>query len=444
MKTVTRPAIRQMVFLLIALSRTIITIAFWIATRISFRIQVRGQQHDKRLPSTYFGMAHRRDLDPIILIPIITFFRGWSALSNSLHFALRGDAFSPGFLARIVMEPRFIARFLRPINAGTVLPWLGALPLESLFRPTEEWIRELLRVSGDARAGDLLAPMIIYELAHASGESYEQIAGARLSQLLAWRYQAPLQHFYSSEIILGPARRKIDQRLVARMKQQIIDLGAWLQSGGSVLGSPEGQLSPDGTFRPINSALHRILRYAPASTTILPWYPTYDYMTTRRRISVFIEIGTAIENAPTLSKEQLEQQLYHSWIQAARFTCSLLASGFVMEASRAERSFTLDELSVAIHRQALSLAEAGRHVDRQLLHPGQARKLAARFLAYARRHHLVYRSGPNAWAPSPTHYNIKVRPMEVIYDMAPLLYCWNELQALLGEQGGMEGPDDGL
>jgi hypothetical protein len=435
MKTVTQPASRQIAFLLIALSRTIITIAFWIATRISFRIQVRGQQHDKRLPSTYFGMAHRRDLDPIILIPSITFLRGWSALSDNLHFALRGDAFSPGFLARIVMEPRLIARFLRPINAGTVLPWLGAQPLDSLFRPTEEWIRELLHVSGDALAGELLAPMIIYELAHATGESYQQIAGTRLSHLLAWRYQAPLQHFYSSEIILGPARRKIDQRLITRMKQQIIDLGAWLQSGGTILGSPEGQLSPDGKLWPINSALHRILRYAPAGTTILPWYPTYDYMTTRHRISVFIEIGAAIENAPTLSKENLEQQLHRSWIQAARFTCSLLASGFVMEASQTGRSFTLDEFTLAIHRQALSLAETGRHVDQHLLHPGQARKLAAGFLAYARRHHLVCRTGPNTWTPSPTHHNIKVRPMEVIYDIAPLLYCWNELQALLGEQG---------
>ncbi len=435
MNSNSQPVIRQVVSLLIAVCRTIITTAFWIATRLSYHVEIHGQQHDKRLPRTYFGMAHKRDLDPILLIPSIVFPRGWPGISGNIHFALRGDAFSPGYLARVVMEPRLISRFLRLLAIGTVLRWLGAHPLDSLLRPTEEWIRELLHVNGDTRAGEVLAPMIIYELADASGESYEQVADSQLSHLLSWRYQAALQHFYSSEIILGPSRRKIDSRLVTRIKQQLVELSTWLQSGGNVLGSPEGQLSSDGKLPPINSALHRLLREAPADTRVLPIYLTYDYMTTRRRISVFIDIGPAIEHASTLTKEDFDAQLRRGWMDAARFTCTQLASGFVMEVSRVpECSFTLDELTLAIHRQALSLAEAGRHVDRQLLHPGQARKLATGFLAYARRSGLVCRSGPNTWTPTLKEGTIKIRPMEVIYDVAPLLYSWNELQELLGDQ----------
>ena len=418
----------------IALCRTIIITAFWIATRISFHVEIHGLEHDKGEPRTYFGMAHKRDLDPIILIPSIIFHRGWLGRDKALHFALRGDAFSPGYLARIVMQPRWISRFLRLLSIGTILRWLGTHPTESLLRPTEEWIRELLNVEGDVPAGKVLAPMILCEIAGATGESCQQIADHPLSHLLSWRYHTALQYFYGSEILLSPARRLIERRLVSRIKQQLTDLSAWLQSDGSLLGSPEGQLSPDGKLQPVNPALHRILRNTPPDTRIIPIYLTYDYMTTRRRTSIFVDIAPAIEHAPTLATEDFDAQLRQAWLRTARFTCTQLASGFILEASCApRRSFTLDELTLAIHRQAVTLAEAGRHVDRHLLYPGHARKLAKDFLAYAERHALIRRSGLYTWTPSITEVPIKVRPMEVVYDMAPLLYSWNELQELLSD-----------
>jgi hypothetical protein len=371
----------------------------------------------------------------MFLIPSILFHRNWWELDRNVHFALRGDAFSPGYLARIVMQPRLISRFLRLLSIGTVLRWLGTHPMESLLRPTEEWIRELLRVEGDVPAGEVLAPMILYELAEVTGESCQQVADHHLSHLLSWRYHAALQHFYGSDILLGPSRRLIERRLVTRIKQQMADLSTWLQASGSLLGSPEGQLSPDGKLKPINSAFHRILSEAPADTRILPIYLTYDYMTTRRRISTFIDIAPAIEHAPTLSREDFDAQLRSAWLCSARFTCTQLASGFIRQASQTPiHSFTLDELTLAIHRQAVTLAGAGRHVDRHLLRLDDARKLAAGFLAYAERHALVHRSGSGTWTPSPTEATINVRPMEVAYDSAPLLYSWNELQELLSEQ----------
>ena len=425
---------RQIPFVLSALGRTIIATAFWIATRLSFHVEIHGLEHDRGEPGTYFGMAHKRDLDPIILIPSIIFRRDWRSREKAVHFALRGDGFSPGYLARTVMQPRWISRFLRPLSIGPVLRWLGTHPTESLFRPTEEWIRELLDVEGDVPAGAVLTPMILCEVGGATGESCQQIADHPLSHLLSWRYHTALQYFYDSEILLGPVRRRIERRLVSRIKQQLADLVAWLQSGGSLLGSPEGQLSPDGKLQPVNSALHRILRNAPPDTRIIPIYLTYDYMTTRRRVSIFVDTAPAIEHAPTLATEDFDSQLRLSWLHAARFTCTQLASGFIMEASQAPtRSFTLDELTLAIHRQAVTLAEAGRHVDRHLLHPGNTRKLAKGFLAYAERHALVRRSGDCTWTPSAKQAPIKVRPMEVAYDRAPILYSWNELQELLSD-----------
>src|ERR1700758_2782316 len=110
MNPVSKPGIRQIGIVLIAICRTIIAAAFWIATRLSFHVEIRGLEHDRAQPRTYFGMAHKRDLDPIVLIPSIIFHRGWRGLDGDVHFALRGDGFSPGYLARIVMQPRWISR----------------------------------------------------------------------------------------------------------------------------------------------------------------------------------------------------------------------------------------------------------------------------------------------------------------------------------------------
>jgi hypothetical protein len=332
------------------------------------------------------------------------------------------------------MQPHWISHFLRLLSIGTILRWLGAHPTESLLRPIEEWIRELLDVEGDVPAGKVLAPLILCEIAGATGESCKQVADNPLSHLLSWRYHAALQYYYGSEILLSPARRLVERRLVSRIKQQLADLSAWLQSGGSLLGSPEGKLSPDGKLQPVNPALHRILRNAPPDMRIIPIYLAYDYMTTRRRISIFVDIAPAIEHVPTLAAEDFDAQLRLAWLRAARFTCTQLASGFILEASRTPiRSFTLEELTLAIHRQAVTLAEEGRHVDRHLLHPGRARKLAKGFLAYAERQNLIRRSGPCTWTPTITEVPIKVRTMEVAYDTAPLLYAWNELQELLSD-----------
>ncbi len=87
MNTVSKPRIRLIAIVLIAACRTIIATAFWIATRLSFHVEIHGLEHDGGLPSTYFGIAHKRDLDPIILIPSIMFHRGWRGLSGDVHFA---------------------------------------------------------------------------------------------------------------------------------------------------------------------------------------------------------------------------------------------------------------------------------------------------------------------------------------------------------------------
>ena len=426
---------KQLGSLLLLICRVVIAGAFWVATRLTNEVKMSGQDYDSGAPRTYLGMAHKRDLDPLVLIPTLLFHHGWRRLRGDLRFALRGDAFSPGYLARIVMQPRWLSRFLRVLAIGPALRWLGTDSVEALLRPGEEWLRAALHNAGDRPAGEVVAPFLLESIAQASGETYEQIAHKRLSQLLSWKYHASLQHFYGAEALIGDVRRRSQQQHIARIKGELEGLDEWLWHGGSIYSSPEGHLSPDGRISSINSAFHRLMRAAPPDTRVVPIVLIYDFMTTRR-LRIFVDFTPAIEQAPTLSFDELDTTLRTSWLQHARFTCTQLAAGFLRQASQEGlSSFSLDDLAKNIHVRANKLASEGRHVDTHLLHLRSTRKRAKGFLAYAEHHLLVQRDAQGSYIPTVAEPPMMLRPREVGFDLAPLAYACNELEDMLSIAG---------
>jgi len=415
----------------LAICRAIIASAFWIASRIFHKVEVHGVEHDSFASRTYYGMLHKRDLDPIIIIPTVVFHRGWRGLAGDLHFALRNDGFSPGYLGRLVMRPRLLSRVLRLLSVGPALRWLGAHPVQDLLRPAEEWVREALQLGIESCVGDIFTSNFIEKLAIVTGESQEQITSYPLSQLLNWRYHHALQQYYSSEILILSMRRPLERRMIARIKDSITELNVWVSSGGSLFGSPEGHLSPDGKVSKINSNLHRILRHIPSDMRIVPISIMYDFMTVGR-MRIFVDFAPPIENAPLLPLDELDTRLRLAWLRSARITSTQLASGFLLNAVREGlSSVTLDDVVDNMFHQAVSLANAGRNVDQYLLTQNQTRKRALDFLAYAERHELIRRIGTNAWELTLNETAIHVRPREVGYDQWPLTYAWNELQDIL-------------
>ena len=93
---------------LLVICRAIIASAFWVASRIFHKVEVHGVEYDSGASRTYYGILHKRDLDPIIILPTVVFHRGWRGLAGDLHFALRSDGFSFGYLGRLVMYPRLL------------------------------------------------------------------------------------------------------------------------------------------------------------------------------------------------------------------------------------------------------------------------------------------------------------------------------------------------
>ena len=416
---------------LVALCRTILASAFWLSIRLSTSLTIHGVKNDAGMPRTYLGMAHKRDIDPFILVPTIVFHRGWKALTRDVRFALRGDGFTHGFLARMVEHPRWLAWILRPLSVGPVLRWLGTYPTDGLLRPAEEWIREVLRVERDALAGTMLSPAFLQAFAQAAHLSPEQVHDLPLARLLAWRYHAILQKFYGPEILQGPQRRRIERRIVARIHTQIDEIVTYFWQDGSIFGAPEGQLSPDGRISSLYAGFHRMVRLAPPDLRVVPVALMYDFMTSGRP-RIFVDFAPAIEYAPKLSQAILDEQLRRAWLQHAHFTCTQLASGFLMERHcSTSPEFTLYDMAQSVYRQACKLATAGRHVDPQLLRPSGATRRARGYLAYVERRGLIQRCAEQKWKITFGELVIEVAPREVAYDDVPLLYAYNELQDLL-------------
>lgn len=413
--------------LLVALCRTIIVCAFWLAIRLSASLKISGVQYDTGMPRTYLGMTHKRDIDPFILVPAIVLRRGW----KEVRFALRGDGFTRGFLARMVVRPSWLARLLHPISVGPVLHWLGTYPLEGLLRPAEEWVREVLQAEGDLQAGTVLAPVFLRDFAQATQLSIEHVSPLPLSQLLAWRYHKALQRFYGPEMVLQTRRRPIKRRVTARIHLHLDEIVSCLWQGSSFFGSPEGQLSPDGHISPMNAGFHRIMRASPPDLRVVPISLIYDFMTTGRW-RIFADFAPAIEYAAKLPQPELDARLHRSWLLQAHFTCTQLASGFLMECQRSSSpEFTLDDLAHAVYQQACALATAGRHVDVQLLNPHGVTRRVKRYLAYVERRGLVRRGLAHSWKIAFDELAISIGPREVAYDDVPLLYAYHELQDLL-------------
>lgn len=415
-----------------ACSRLALMGIFWIAVRVANDVVFHGLEYVKGKRPSYFAMAHKRDLDPMIEVPSILARQGLRAMTDDVYFAMRSDAFSPGFLSRVVMYPRWFSRALRLLSLGSVLRFLGIRPLEDMHqRPAEMWIRDFIYAEGDMLAGDVLTPAFLQQLADVANESAESLSHQQLSHLLSWRYQAALQEFYSIDILQQQKHWHTKSTILSQLKQELAELRSWLSRGGSVWGAPEGQLSPTGSSGRITAILHRLLRPGPASTSIIPIAIVYDFMTVKRA-SIFVDIAPPIQYDPRLPAQEINEQLRRAWLTSARFTCTQLASGFVARMSKAAvPMFTLSDLTTDIMQEAARQAETGRHVDERLLDHQAARKQAVSFLYYAVRRGLVNRVASDLYEVTECDLTMDIRPARTGYTKYPLAYAWNELQDML-------------
>jgi hypothetical protein len=407
--------------------------AFAVVPRFALAQDVYGLEHDRGEPSTFFAITHKRDLDAIAPLPPLLRHRGWSALAGDVHFLMRADGFESGFLARVLPHAPGLARLLRPLSLSPVLHLLGIHPITGFQHYDGElWIHAVLRTAGDLAAGEALAPAALHALAAASHRTEAELAALPLSRLLSRRYVRHLHTPQPPGMLAGPVRRQVERCMLAQARTDIANAAAWLRQGGTLYNAPEGQLSPDGRIGPITSGFHWIMRAAPAETRVVPVAIVYDVMTTHRR-RMFVDVASAIEDAPSLKPVDLDERLRRAWLSAACFTCTQLASAVLVEQSRsATPVFRREELADAVRERAVQFAAVGRHADPRLLSPEGVRERVDGFLAFAARRRLVERVGGEQWRVLPVQLEFSVPLGEVGYREWPLAYASNEYTEMAG------------
>ncbi len=436
--------LKRAVFIVTTSSRLAVGLIIFVSASIVCRIHLHGLENARRNRVAYMAISHKRDLDAFGPVLPVLWARGWRAVVRDVRFAMRGDAFTRAFLSRMVLHPRWLSWLLRPLSVGVLLRGIGLYPLYDLrHRPAEIWVREHLENEGDGLVHLTLSAEFIKYLAAASEVDLLEMRQQTLSSLLSWRYHTPMQINWGSEIFIGAARRHAEQRVIVRARRELDDVALWLHNGGSLYGSPEGKLSADGKVSRISSGFHRVLRGAPDDTALIPIAIMYDFMTTNR-LHMFVEVLPDIPDAMSLTRASLDHALQTAWLQGMRFTCTQLASGFLVKTAGTQpAAFTMDELVEAVVGQATELAAGGRLVDGRLLQPRSARKLVASYLRFAERRNLIVPSGRASWTVKYQAEVIDVRPGEVGYPFAPLTYAWNELQEMLAAGRDVEARETG-
>lgn len=81
--------------MLAASARVALAGLFHIGVRATYSVELRGLEDDECAQHTYYALARKRDVDPLILLPPLLRHRGWQALSGGVRVALRADAFTP-------------------------------------------------------------------------------------------------------------------------------------------------------------------------------------------------------------------------------------------------------------------------------------------------------------------------------------------------------------
>lgn len=413
----------------IAGSRIVIVIMFFVVTHLLFEVHQQQRATTPPAAHVYYALLHKRDTDPFFFLPLL-FAQRWRR--GNLQFGLRGDAFVPGFLARLIVQPRWLAHAFYNLNLGPLLRSMGAHPLSGwTIRPLEDWVRLARHALGEQPLADVFAPAFLARLASQTHMASDALAALTLSDLLTWRFQPYLQTYSGPSFFAPAVRRQIERRAVAIIKAQLAEAAQVLQADAAFVGAPEGQLSATGRIGTMSAGFGRILRAGPPETSVVPLAIIYDYMKPGR-IRVFLSEAAPITNAAMHTPTEVFTQVRAAWMHVLPFTCTQIGTSIIVDRLHAQKTCaTTAQFTAEVLHIARELAAKGRQVDAVLLDEQRCARRVRQFLHYAHRQGVLQRHGPDQWHVQSVDLCIAAGPGEVGYEHTPFAYAWNEWQDML-------------
>jgi len=364
------------------------TAAFFVYSRLAYRVRVHGLENFTRRPATVILINHKRDADGGVISTALCTGKGLLTTNLHINYAVRDDAFRRGFLAKYVLAraPDAVRRPLRYVNVGPVIKVFRCRPITYLpQRTVGDTLLDLKEVGGCQRLDEVLKADFMARLNGVCDRNGRATVADGFRWPL-WRY---LQDFWSPHFYQRPAFEELVTILRGKTQKQMAMLSGLLQKGQTLFVAPEGEVASSGAMGRVHYGVHKIMCDSGVNARLLPVFVTYDFMT-RGRTTAFIEVGREVDDVARLGTRQFVALVSERLKSLGTITMGNLACAYLSAASgRTGESVPLEEFRNGLFALAGDLAQKGHPIDPRLLRRKSFERRFAAFVSFFRERGLA-------------------------------------------------------
>lgn len=403
---------------------SLIAVFFTIGSKLFFKVHIKGLKNFKVEPSTIIVINHKRDLDVLTIVSALHLNKTIFHPTKMPRFMAREDLFMPGFLATHFNLPSLLGIVTNKINLRGVMHILHAHPICHLRkRKLKEWLWDIYHTCGNIEINKAFKPdwLIILKSqipARKSPLLIKEFFNAKYSKLLEQREDvAILQH----ELCY-----RIKKYCVQNINQQLKIFSSLLDRGKILFIAPEGDLSPDGGFKPFKSTLYRLVQTSKADVRILPINITYDSVS-GKKLNVYISVGKELTNVKTLNKLTLENMVHRSVEMLTVITATQLMSEKIVDnINKGKYTFEPTPLLTDIFMEINSLKNKGLQIEKTLLDRLKLESILQNYVSYGVKRNWFIKSNGHLLINHELILNNQLNG----YQSNPIIYSYNEIQGV--------------
>lgn len=361
---------------------------FHVVSRTLFNVRVTGADNLANQPGTMVVTNHQSDLDGVVVLPILhRACRGRGPLGR-LAIVAHQQTFEKHFVAGyVVRRPRWLSFLFYPICVDGMLRswrWYPIPPGRNRFLWSH--LEDILET-----AGDLPLTEVFREPPETLLPGVTPDATVRTVMCCANREALFANRDFS--IFRTALEQTLKERHKARIASSISLFAAILDQGDSLAMAPAGLVVGEGQIPQVKSGPSQIIAQTQRPVTLAPINLTYDLMTTGRG-TVFASFGPPITDVESWEPERFAAELQQAINSLGTVTTGQLAAREVQRAaSDGHNEIAEPAFKTAVQSEANRLAEAGCHVDPNLLDPDLFDRRWVRFLAHCCRRELLEKDG---------------------------------------------------
>lgn len=367
---------------------------FDVITRAMYRLEGINAR-DRPAPEGALVVSnHQRDSDVPVLATFLCRRRGRRILDPLPYFATREDLFGPGALRTLLASwPTPLPQLLGHISLNWLLQNVRARPMR---RIAEFSWAETVQALRDAGQGDADPALLFNARGRRELAAHMGTLPARLADLSPQRLGSLGATRWGLRRLRLPVLRRLSPGFRDAIGMQLDRFAALLEQGERVYFSPEGCISPHGTFGRVRSGAWQLCQRSRSDVPVLPCTISYDALAPGRLRAV-VYVGQVRRDLQDLDAATFAARLREIILAQCPVTASHMLARFLCHGPK---QFSTAQVGDWLARETASARASGLVVD-PLLERTDPQALAAQRLRWLRRRRVVARAGDgwrNDWS----------------------------------------------